>query len=220
MTGDVVVTFLHAGTVRAEFCTSLAGIVHHSGAEIAALIPVPSGPNLTMSRNNAVRAFLDGTDAPWLLMLDTDMSFPADLVPRLLAAADPAGCPVLSALCWKGDLITGETTPVLYYFTEHADGTVTVAQPRQWPGSALVRVDGTGAACLLVHREALLAVEKHADDPAAPWFRETSTGRPMELMSEDLTFCRRLGAAGIPVHVHTGIRTGHVKTLVMTGPAS
>jgi hypothetical protein len=34
-------------------------------------------------------------------------------------------------------------------------------------------------------------------------------------MGEDLTFCLRLGAAGIPVHVATAVRAGHMKTTML-----
>jgi hypothetical protein len=34
-------------------------------------------------------------------------------------------------------------------------------------------------------------------------------------MGEDLTFCMRAAAAGLPIHVHTGIQVGHVKTTVL-----
>jgi hypothetical protein len=49
---------------------------------------------------------------------------------------------------------------------------------------------------------------------AAPWFRETPVG-PMALMGEDMTFCLRCAAAGIPVHVHTGVKAGHMKTTML-----
>ncbi len=38
----------------------------------------------------------------------------------------------------------------------------------------------------------------------------TTTG---QLLSEDLALCLRAGALGIPIHVHTGVRTTHQKTL-------
>jgi len=78
-----------------------------------------------------------------------------------------------------------------------------------------VKVSATGAACLLMHRDALELVRKTSNDPAAPWFRETSVGAPLALMGEDMTFCLRCQAAGIPVHVHTGVRAGHMKTVMI-----
>ena len=35
------------------------------------------------------------------------------------------------------------------------------------------------------------------------------------LIGEDLTFCLQLGALGIPVHVATGVKAGHMKTTML-----
>jgi hypothetical protein len=74
-----------------------------------------------------------------------------------------------------------------------------------------VQVSATGTGFLLMHRGALEKVRRHAGDTAAPWFRESPVGAPLSLMGEDMTFCLRAGAAGIPVHVHTGVQVGHMK---------
>ena len=66
----------------------------------------------------------------------------------------------------------------------------------------------TGAAFLLMHRDALETVAVAAADAAAPWFRESAIGAPLSLLGEDLTFCLRCAAAGVPVHVHTGVQVG------------
>jgi hypothetical protein len=50
---------------------------------------------------------------------------------------------------------------------------------------------------------------------SAPWFKEVPVGAPLALMGEDLTFCLRCQAAGIPVHVHTGIQVGHMKPVML-----
>jgi hypothetical protein len=84
---------------------------------------------------------------------------------------------------------------------------------RDWPAGECVQVAATGAAALLIHRTALEAVAKTAYDPAAPWFCESRLGG--NLIGEDLTFCLRLGAAGIPVYVHTGVQFGHMKSVML-----
>jgi hypothetical protein len=35
----------------------------------------------------------------------------------------------------------------------------------------------------------------------------------VKMMGEDLSFCMRAGSLGIPVHVHTGVKTTHLKQL-------
>jgi hypothetical protein len=62
-----------------------------------------------------------------------------------------------------------------------------------------------------MHRDALETVKAASRDVAAPWFRESPVGAPLTLMGEDMTFCLRAAAAGIPVHVHTGVQVGHMK---------
>lgn len=206
MPDHVVVGYCHGGSVRAEFCASLLGVLRHRGAVVDEVIAVGSGPNISRARNMIVAGFLEDHAAPWLLMCDTDMSFPADTAARLIAAADPAGRPVVGALCFAENP-GGEPAPVMYELAEQ-DGFTVFARLPSWPEDGLVRVTATGAACLLVHRSVLETVAK-GGDTAAPWFRESVIGS--SLVGEDLTFCLRCGVAGIPVHVHTGIRAGHVK---------
>ena len=95
------------------------------------------------------------------------------------------------------------------------DGQMGFSVHWNYPPDALVRVGGTGAACLLMHRTALEKVAAQSGDVAAPWFRETAVGAPLSLMGEDMTFCLRCAAAGIPVHVHTGVKAGHMKTTML-----
>ena len=210
----VAVGYVHGGTVRAEFLASMLALARkQGGARVDVFLAAPSGPNISEARNLAVRRFLEECRAPWLLMTDTDMVFTAADVDRLVAAADPAERPVLGALCYSRDGATGEKQPTLYELVQEPGGQVGFARYRQWPEDACVPVAATGAAFLLMHRDALERVEKASGDRAAPWFRESVIGAA--LVGEDLTFCLRAGAAGIPVHVCTGVKVGHMKTTML-----
>ena len=211
---DAVIGYVHPGTVRAEFCASLLAVCMEGSTRVRTVRALESGPNISTPRNMLVRDFLEDNLAPWLFMCDTDMWFPADTVDRLIAAADPVERPVVGGLCWS--LVQGERFPTMYELTrKEEDGPLAFVRYRDWPEDTCVRVSATGAACLLMHRDALLAVEKAARDPAAPWFRESAVGAPLALMGEDMTFCLRCAAAGIPVHVHTGVKAGHLKTQML-----
>ena len=72
--------------------------------------------------------------------------------------------------------------------------------------------NATGAHCLLIHRSVLTDPRWREDGHPLPWFR--SAVRLGREVSEDQFFCVRAQALGFPVHVHTGIKTGHVKTFV------
>ena len=212
MPDHAVIGYCHGGTVRAEFCASLISIVMEGATPLDSVLTLESGPNISTARNKIVRDFLDGQTAPWLLMCDTDMVLAADTLDRLIGAADPAERPVLGALCFSLD--KGEKLCTMYELTGAEPGRAAFTRYQSWPDDAVMRVSATGAACLLLHRDALEAVEKHAGDVAAPWFRETGAG-PLALMGEDMTFCLRCAAAGIPVHVYTGVRAGHMKTTML-----
>lgn len=215
--GGAVVGYIHPGSVRAEFCASLLAVCMEGPVPIRSVLAVGSGPNISHARNMVCRQFLEDGQAPWLFMCDTDMWFGPDIIGRLIAAADPLERPVVGALCFSQntDAGGGEPYPTMYELTESPEGDLAFVRYKRWPEDACVRVAGTGAAALLIHRSVLERVEKAGGERerAAPWFRESVTGGA--LMGEDLTFCLRCAAAGIPVHVHTGIRAGHMKTTML-----
>jgi len=206
-----VIGYVHGGTVRAEFLASMLAVTRRGRTPVDDVIAIGSGPNISRSRNMLVSGFLEDFTAPWLFMADTDMVLPWDTLDRLIAAADPVERPVVGGLCFTENP-GGSPLPTLYELTGE-DGQPVFARHESWPDDGLVRVTATGAACLLIHRDALETVGKVAGDGAAPWFRESVIGQA--LVGEDLTFCLRCAAAGVPVHVRTGVRAGHMKTAMI-----
>jgi cephalosporin hydroxylase/GT2 family glycosyltransferase len=131
-----------------------------------------SGVNITEKRNEVIRQFLK-TDGEWLLLIDSDMVFPEDIIPRMLHAAKQAGTRVLGGLCVVVDERTGPY-PTLFHLDPEGDRFLSAQL--DYPSNAILQVDATGAACLLVHREVLQAVRnsqlenrkwlyEHKDDP-------------------------------------------------------
>lgn len=207
-----VIGYCHPGTVRAEFCASLLATAMEGKTPLDSVLTLHSGPNISTARNKIVADFLERQRAPWLLMVDTDMVWASDALDRLIAAADPEDRPILGGLCFSQDADT--SYPVMYELGENDSGTLAFVRYTTWPDDACQRVSATGAAFLLMHRDALRGIEAIGKDPAAPWFRETAVA-PLALMGEDMTFCLRAGAAGIPIHVHTGVQVGHMKPVML-----
>ncbi len=223
MTDDAVaLAYLHSNQVayswHASMLQLLLGDLEASqplrrGGILA--IRCPSAGLLPAARNRVVAHFLRGQNADWLWMVDTDMGFDADTVPRLLAAADPEARPIVGGLCFAqrelgDDGYGGQQvipTPTIFDWATDEDGMGAFEVRVAYERDAVVRCDGTGAACLLIHRGVLERMEERYG-PA--WFdripaRDGSVG-------EDLSFCMRARELGIPVHVHTGVRTTHMKT--------
>jgi hypothetical protein len=170
------------------------------------------------ARNKGVKSFLDECDSDWLWWLDTDMGFEHDARERLLEAADPGKRPVVGALCfsWReesGDGMGGYETsprPTIFDWRE-LNGETGFLGRAAYPSESLVQCAGTGSACILIHRSVLLKMRENFGDH---WYTKIPNPDPNmtdRLIGEDLSFCMRLGALGVPLFVHTGVRTSHHK---------
>jgi hypothetical protein len=191
---------------------------HHERVMRGGFVAIRYGADgLTEARNKAVQTFLAEDDADWLFWIDTDMGFAADTVDRLLEAADPEARPIVGGLCFfnredRSDDLGGYRTTVVptVYDWVHVDGQYGWAVRWNYSTNTLTRVGGTGAACVLIHRSVFEKVRAEHGDVWYDRVPNTSTG---SLIGEDLSFCLRAAALGIPIFVHTGVPTTHFKPM-------
>jgi len=225
--GSVVVGFLDGGQWSACFglsyrdmclydMASSQRIVREGGKELRSLCGtggIPSG------RNRVAKDFLDATDGEWLFFIDTDMGFTPDTVDRLIAAADVEERPVMGGLCFAikrkkpGPMYAErfKVQPTVYEYLELEDEVGFRPIP-DYPRDQVMKVAGTGAACLLIHRSSLELVRvKFGDAWFDPIVHPTGDKGQPRTFSEDLSFCVRLQACDIPVHVDTSVKTCHEK---------
>ena len=184
-------------------------------------IAIRCGTNgLIESRNNAARDFLKEGRADWLFWVDTDMGFAPDTIDRLLEAADPDERPIVGALCFsqRADESDGMggwktlPTPTIFDWA-HVGRQSGFAVRWDYPPNSVVKCAGTGSAAILIHRRVFEQIEQRF---GPRWYHQvpnTSTG---QMISEDLSFCVRAGSLGIPIHVHTGVKTTHAKRIWMS----
>lgn len=169
------------------------------------------------SRSEIVRVFLD-TDAEWLFMVDTDMGYAADTVDRLVKSAIDNECLVVGALAFALKSQRRPETelhaqrfrmaPTMYRYRE-VQGEKGFLPIETYTTNKFQWVDATGAACLLMHRDALA---KLPPDPFRPMLVADAlpNGEPREF-SEDLSFCARLAQVEVGIGVDTSIKTTHHK---------
>lgn len=203
----VAVAYLHPGQVAGEFCRSLTNLVLAYPGLITGHMAVAAGANISRARNEVVEAFLDST-CEWLWMVDSDMTFEIEALEGLLAVADPDERPVVGGLCFAAHRVESgyRLAPTIYDI--RPDG---LARFDSYPENTALRVGATGAAMLVVHRTVFERFPE-SNEPLR-WFRESIVdGR---LRGEDITFCAQLRDLDIPIYVHTGVKTGHVKTTVL-----
>jgi hypothetical protein len=157
------------------------------------------------------------------------MGFAPDTVERLYQAAEPVGRPFVGALAFSqrevgSDGMGGwatQATPTVFDWAK-IDVVDDDGKPAQqlgfavrwdYPPDTLIPVAGTGCACVLVHRRVFELVQAEHGPVWYDRVPNTSTG---QIISEDLSFCLRVGALGVPMWVHTGVRTTHLKSVWLT----
>lgn len=174
-----------------------------------------SSEGLVRGRNLLVKDFLEQTSTEWLLWVDTDMGFEPDTLARMMEVADPVERPIIGALCFAQkmpftDTMGGFKTipiPTIYSWTRE-DG---FRPALGYPVNTLVRCQATGSAAILIHRSVF---EKIHEKYGRRWYDKLPDPlREDDVIGEDLSFCLRAGTCGIPVYVHTGIRTTHHKPI-------
>jgi hypothetical protein len=139
------------------------------------------------ARNQIHNNFLK-SGLPWLMMLDSDIWAPQNLIQTLL----DHNLPVVGG--WYSNKKREDSAPVVYdYVGERESGGMygvveDYFQQRSEPGAQrMERVGGIGAGCLLMRRDVAEALGENPYD--------------MNRGGEDLTLCRKIKAAGYDIWV-------------------
>ena len=172
---------------------------------------------LVDARNKAIEEFLTNRDGQWLFWIDSDMGFSPDIVDRLMEVADPKERPIVGALAFTqrethDDGIGGwrcRAAPTVFDWV-HVDEQRGFAIRWDYPRDTVTQCAGTGSACVLIHRSVF---ERIFEKYGAAWYDKSYNHTMKQQTSEDLSFCMRAISLDIPVHVHTGVKTSHQKTV-------
>jgi hypothetical protein len=222
--GPVQIAYCHGSRVSHSWYKSMMDMIaYDKSLGMNAIQSMPyavscSGPNsLVEGRNLAVQFFLDKSDAEWFFFVDTDMGFEPDALETLMLAANAESAPIIGGLCFAMKHMGSDgkggfrvmPVPTLFMLAKNDKQGLGFANRFIYPPDTMVRVAGTGAAFLLIHRSVL---EKMRAEYGDAWFNFVQYGDGVQV-SEDLSFCWRAAALEIPVHVHTGVKITHHKEL-------
>ena len=234
MAERVVISWVDPGNVSGRFMDTILRWLYddeHAVDEgrdttyrIAGHIRLETGPRLAPARNTIVRQFLANpnfSDIEWLLMIDSDMTFPLNFIEILMSdVRNEAGQitrPLVGGLYFGGG--HGVIFPVMY---EMCDPKVNNGNPvrniTNFRSGDVVAVDACGTGAMLMHRGLLEYMATLHEEPT-PWFAE-SVYKPegaeiAQEFGEDFTWCMRVRRQEIPIYVNTGAVAGHVKGIEM-----
>jgi hypothetical protein len=223
----MVIAFIHPGDVAGAFmdsvCNTLLTEAHGLMGAGGGFINLQSGPRIAEARSQVVESFLTEPvykPAEWMLMVDSDMVFTSADVRRIVECADAGERPIVGGLCYAG-YSPESMYPTLYALVPDEGGWA-LEKNHDFPENAMVKVGGTGAAFLLVHRSALQRMYDafhllpNGQVNSYPWFVEGHVDSKGRQLGEDIAFCMRANSLDIPVFVHTGIKIGHRKNIILT----
>jgi GT2 family glycosyltransferase len=236
--GMVVPSFVDGGTWSASFGLSWTDTMLRDQAAAEPRIVREGGQYLRVNagtmgvasaRSTIVERFLAGR-AEWLFMVDTDMGFEPDTIDRLISAAEANDCPVVGGLCFAQKLDPRaeenplhtkrfHTVPTIYRYVKIQEtGEQGFLPVMDYLPDRFQYADGTGAACMIMHRDAL---NRLGPNPFRPMLVRAGNpdGTDREF-SEDLSFCARLANAGVPIGVDTSVKTSHHKGGIFLDEAS
>ncbi len=219
---SVALCYLHmADVVATSFHHSLLALMMRdisSSRLIVDMFPSYCGAmGLPQARNKITRTALDA-GAEWVFWVDADMGFDPDTLDRLMASADPVDRPIVGGLAFAQLYETGDmfhpgsvVLPTLYTYVPSI---AAFERWSDWPRDEIVKVDATGAACLLVHRSVF---EKIADDDDSDcWFTPIPNPNAPGHFGEDMSFCLRVKGNGFEIVVDTAVKTSHHKPRWLT----
>lgn len=172
---------------------------------------------IAKARNEITTMYQRGK-ADYLLFIDDDMGFPVTLIQHMLNIASPDR-PIVGALCFaqRTEGFEEETNaeffghiPTLSVWDKTDTGDIVGFKTwADYPRNALIEVDSTGAACVMIHRSVIESMQERFGNNW--WTQITHPTRPGDVFGEDTSFFLRAHDLGFPLHVHTGIRTSHDK---------
>jgi len=216
---SVEIGYIHPGNVTWAFHVSMMNILPYEmlNRDRSRLRGTLSefGCVLAAQRNEVTWGFIkraraaDIEEAPpieWLLFIDTDIGFPADLLDKFAEVADPIERPIVSGMYFS---FPRDNYYLPIWIEERNGKQEWVLDPLSGPEPRPLIACGMG--CCLIHRSVLEKVlEQHKDDDW-PWFGHDRAPDGKRL-GEDTTFCQRAREAGFPIFGTRSIELGHMKT--------
>lgn len=211
----IAIGWADPGLVDGAFCVSLMMLSSVRRDRIGATIRVEGSGLISRQRNEIVSHFLDKTDDAWLLMLDADEELSIAAFDALVGAVHDVERPIVAGLYFGAFNDTSAyPRPVPLLYRAVGEGYEPI---HDYPVDALIEVDSAGTGCLLIHRSILEHLRTLATDNEGRdwcWFNDGPIGG--RWYGEDIIFCRRIKAAGFPIHAHTGAVLPHRKRFWQT----
>ena len=174
--------------------------------DIELFIMDKGGVRTDSNRNSILKECLDeGVEA--ILWLDSDMVYPINILEKYINA----DVDIVGSLYFKR---SEPYEPIAYVKGDNPNKPFSYVDVTALPKDQLVEVDGLGYGGLFVKTK---VYEVMGDDKWTTY--GTNFHIPLDLpdkLSHDLVFCRDAQKHGFKLYLHTGVKSGHISTKLVT----
>lgn len=196
----IYIAVLNQGHIRTENHFILSHISKNSDYNV--FFSAPADKPIQHNRNKIVQDFLKKKEYDYLMMLDSDVVPPANII--RLADYDED---VIGALCFafkKTDAGMNAIMPLILEKFKREDGLWRYRVKDDLDGSeGLVEADAVGTGCIMVHRRVL--EDERMKRPFKNYYDENG----LRIEGLDLSFCRRVKECGYKVFAHLDFPCSH-----------
>jgi len=165
------------------------------------------GNQIARQRQAAIEMWAKvGTD--WALWVDSDIVLTKEHLKTLWNTADKIARPIVCGVYFiSKEMENSLMKPFPCVFNE-TDNNYEIQYLHPLPLNQIVKIDNAGMGLVLMHKSVLTKLNEKFPDNFL--FGENNE-KGEKFIGEDISFFRKVKAAGIPVHVHTGVTAQHIK---------
>lgn len=194
-----------------SFTHNLLEIVSYTKSKLPNVIidfDYQQGVRTDRNRNQILNRALERGGVDYILWLDSDMIFPADIIEKFLQANKE----VIGCLYFKR---SAPHQPIGYVKSDDPDRPYRPIRPDQIKEKGWYKVDGLGYGGMLVK---MSVYEKLGDKKWTNYGDEfhNPNSKGLDSVSHDLRFCIDCQSVGIDIYLHSEVRPAHIGEIEVT----
>jgi hypothetical protein len=207
--GTLAIGWCDNGNTDGKFTEGVVSVAlqcANNGIELTHSMRV-QGNQIGRQRQVLFDYWADQIKSDWLLWIDSDIVVSMEVVAKLWDAADKINRPVVSGTYFISKEHEGTLAkpfPALFYDVDE----FSIQHVHPLPDNELIKVDSAGFGFVLMHKSIIAPMREKFPDQSMFAEQENVGDR---YVGEDIVFFRKMQAAGIPLHAHTGALVKHIK---------
>lgn len=152
-----------------------------------------------------------GTD--WALWVDSDIVLTKEIVKALWDTADKIARPVVSGVYFISKQMENTLMQPMPAIFMEGDNEFQIKHVHPLPRNQIIKIDSAGLGLVLMHKSVIKALHEKFGETDFVFAENNESGE--QFIGEDITFFRKVKAAGIQVYCNTTALVKHMKRFAL-----